>query len=113
MPIATCARPAPRSPARRQPPRPASLAGSDERAPRTERGRGTPASRPLAASQRSRALPPTNPEGAVLASARMTARVQVEAGGPEYVTDVAYLRNFVEDLAPPRLRLAAALNGFP
>jgi SAM-dependent methyltransferase len=42
----------------------------------------------------------------------MTATVQAEAGGPEYVTDVAYLRNFVEDLAPPRLRLCAALNGF-
>jgi predicted O-methyltransferase YrrM len=32
--------------------------------------------------------------------------------GAEYVTDVAYLRNFVEDLAPARLRLVAALNGF-
>ncbi len=30
----------------------------------------------------------------------------------EYVTDVAYLRNFVEDLGPSRLRLVAALNGF-
>lgn len=35
-----------------------------------------------------------------------------EVGGPGYVTDVAYLRNFVEDLAPHRLRLVAALNGF-
>ena len=42
----------------------------------------------------------------------MTVTVQAEAVGPEYVTDVAYLRNFVEDLAPPRLRLCAALNGF-
>ena len=42
----------------------------------------------------------------------MTATVQAEAGGPEYVTDVAYLRNFVEDLAPLRLRLCAALSGF-
>jgi SAM-dependent methyltransferase len=31
---------------------------------------------------------------------------------PEYVADVAYLRNFVEELAPARLRLCAALNGF-
>ncbi len=30
----------------------------------------------------------------------------------EYVTDVAYVRNFVEDLGPARLRLVAALNGF-
>jgi trans-aconitate methyltransferase len=34
------------------------------------------------------------------------------APSAEYVTDVAYLRNFVEDLAPARLRLVAALNGF-
>jgi predicted O-methyltransferase YrrM len=32
--------------------------------------------------------------------------------GAEYVTDVAYLRNFVEDLGPAKLRLVAALNGF-
>lgn len=31
----------------------------------------------------------------------------------EYVTDVAYIRHFVEDLAPHNLRLVAALNGFP
>ena len=42
----------------------------------------------------------------------MTTPVQAEADSPEYVTDVTYLRNFVDDLAPPRLRLAAALNGF-
>ncbi len=30
----------------------------------------------------------------------------------EYVTDVAYVRNFEGDLGPPRLRLVAALNGF-
>jgi SAM-dependent methyltransferase len=33
--------------------------------------------------------------------------------GPEYVTDVAYARTFVADLSPTRLRLVAALNGFP
>lgn len=32
---------------------------------------------------------------------------------PEYVTDVAYVRNFEGDLGPPRLRVVAALNGFP
>lgn len=32
---------------------------------------------------------------------------------PDYVTDVAYVRNFEGDLGPPRLRLVAALNGFP
>lgn len=37
---------------------------------------------------------------------------KVEAGSAEYVTDVAYLRNFIEDLSPSRLRIAAALNGF-
>lgn len=31
---------------------------------------------------------------------------------PEYVTDVAYVRNFEADLGPPRLRLVAAVNGF-
>jgi len=31
----------------------------------------------------------------------------------EYVTDVGYARHFDEDLSPSRLRLAAALNGFP
>jgi SAM-dependent methyltransferase len=35
-----------------------------------------------------------------------------EADRAEYVTDVAYLRNFIEDLSPSRLRIAAALNGF-
>jgi SAM-dependent methyltransferase len=30
----------------------------------------------------------------------------------DYVLDVPYLRNFVEELAPPRLRMVAALNGF-
>jgi SAM-dependent methyltransferase len=30
----------------------------------------------------------------------------------DYVTDVPYLRNFVEELAPTRLRMVAALNGF-
>ena len=30
----------------------------------------------------------------------------------EYVTDVAYVRNFEADLGPPRLRLVAAVNGF-
>jgi SAM-dependent methyltransferase len=34
------------------------------------------------------------------------------ASGAEYVTDVAYVRTFIEDIAPPRMRLAAALNGF-
>ena len=29
----------------------------------------------------------------------------------EYVDDVPYVRHFVEELSPPRLRLAAALNG--
>jgi SAM-dependent methyltransferase len=38
--------------------------------------------------------------------------VNVEPRRAEYVTDVAYLRNFVEDLSPSRLRIAAALNGF-
>jgi len=42
----------------------------------------------------------------------MTADGEAGAGGQEYVTDVAYLRNFVDDLAPTRLRLVAALNGF-
>jgi SAM-dependent methyltransferase len=42
----------------------------------------------------------------------MTTDAQAEARSPEYVTDVTYIRNFVDDLAPPRLRLAAALNGF-
>ena len=32
---------------------------------------------------------------------------------PEYVTDVPYVRSFVEELSPARLRLVAALNGFP
>ncbi len=36
----------------------------------------------------------------------------VQAGTQEYVIDVAYLRNFVDDLGPARLRLVAALNGF-
>ncbi len=31
--------------------------------------------------------------------------------GPEYVTDIGYLRNFHPDLAPSQLRLVAALNG--
>jgi len=31
----------------------------------------------------------------------------------DYVTDVVYHRSFVSDLSPSRLRLAAALNGFP
>ena len=31
----------------------------------------------------------------------------------EYVTDVTYVRGFDRELAPARLRLAAALNGFP
>ncbi|HWL85086.1 MAG TPA: class I SAM-dependent methyltransferase, partial [Polyangiaceae bacterium] len=31
----------------------------------------------------------------------------------DYVTDVAYHRSFVHDLSPSRLRLVAALNGFP
>lgn len=30
----------------------------------------------------------------------------------EYVTDVAYIRHFCDDLAPTQLRLAAGLNGF-
>jgi SAM-dependent methyltransferase len=35
------------------------------------------------------------------------------AGREEYVTDVEYLRGFATDLSPVRLRLVAALNGFP
>ena len=31
--------------------------------------------------------------------------------GPDYVTDIGYLRNFHPDLAPSQLRLVAALNG--
>lgn len=31
----------------------------------------------------------------------------------EYVDDVPYVRHFVEELSPPRLRLVAALNGVP
>ncbi len=31
---------------------------------------------------------------------------------PEYVTDVPYVRSFMDDLSPARLRLVAALNGF-
>ena len=36
-----------------------------------------------------------------------------DAETPEYVTDVPYVRSFVADLSPARLRLVAALNGFP
>jgi ubiquinone/menaquinone biosynthesis C-methylase UbiE len=32
---------------------------------------------------------------------------------PEYVTDVPYVRGFEKDLSPTRIRLVAALNGFP
>jgi SAM-dependent methyltransferase len=32
--------------------------------------------------------------------------------GPEYVTDVAYVRGFEKNLSPTRLQLCAALNGF-
>jgi hypothetical protein len=42
----------------------------------------------------------------------MATTAQADAGGEGYVTDVPYLRNFVEDLAPTRMRLCAALNGF-
>ncbi len=42
----------------------------------------------------------------------MTVTAQADGGFAEYVTDVPYIRNFVEDLAPARLRLCAALNGF-
>jgi len=42
----------------------------------------------------------------------MTAQPPTPATPEEYVTDVPYLRNFVDDLGPSRLRLAAALNGF-
>jgi SAM-dependent methyltransferase len=35
------------------------------------------------------------------------------AASAETVTDVAYLRTFSKNLAPPLLRLVAALNGFP
>ncbi|MEO8878049.1 MAG: class I SAM-dependent methyltransferase, partial [Polyangiaceae bacterium] len=31
----------------------------------------------------------------------------------EYVTDVPYGRTFIDDISPSRLRLVAALNGFP
>jgi SAM-dependent methyltransferase len=37
----------------------------------------------------------------------------VGSGTSEYVTDVAYVRSFEHELSPSRLRLAAALNGFP
>lgn len=39
-----------------------------------------------------------------------TQRGPVEEG---YLTDVPYLRTYAQHLAPPALRLAAALNGFP
>lgn len=32
---------------------------------------------------------------------------------PDYVMDVPYVRSFMDDLSPARLRLVAALNGFP
>jgi trans-aconitate methyltransferase len=32
---------------------------------------------------------------------------------PDYVMDVPYIRSFMDDLSPARLRLVAALNGFP
>src|SRR5437016_962416 len=35
------------------------------------------------------------------------------AGPEEYVSDVPYLRGFAGDLSPARLRLVAAVNGFP
>ena len=35
------------------------------------------------------------------------------SGSSEYVTDVTYVRSFESELSPSRLRLAAALNGFP
>jgi SAM-dependent methyltransferase len=36
-----------------------------------------------------------------------------EPAAQDYVTDVPYIRSFARDLCPSRLRLVAALNGFP
>jgi SAM-dependent methyltransferase len=53
--------------------------------------------------------------GPVLACRRVpevTGEGETERGGG-YLTDVAYVHNFVDELSPGRLRLVAALNGFP
>ena len=42
----------------------------------------------------------------------MTERPAKGAEGPDYATDVPYLRTFSGDLSPALLRLVAALNGF-
>ena len=39
-------------------------------------------------------------------------RADAPSGTGEYVSDVAYVRHFTDDLAPENLRLVAALNGF-
>lgn len=42
----------------------------------------------------------------------MAADARTDAKPQEYLTDVAYVRQFCGDLSPARLRLAVALNGF-